>query len=171
MEISQKCLLRQNSQRSSLPAGCCAHLCGMSSTDPHFAEMQCSCWGYRPWKDPWVRPWPAGYTAERLSTPVTCDMNPDVAQRLRVLHTLRGLKVCAEAVRVQINTAGLFYDTRSLRWKKKNQCTYSEFSPVNGSLSVVRLLTWAAMSFSLHLTLFICILYVVTLVFITSTLL
>lgn len=95
-KISLKCLLRQNSQRSSLPAGCCcAHPCAMSSTDPHFAEMQCSCWGYGPWKDPWVRPWPAGYTAERLSTPVTCDMNPDLAHKLRVLHTLRGLKVCA----------------------------------------------------------------------------
>lgn len=94
-KISQKCLLRQNSQRSSLPVGCRSHLCAMSSTDPHFAEMQCSRWGYRPWKDPWVRPWPAGHPAERLSTSVTCDMNPDLAKQLRVLHTARGLKVCS----------------------------------------------------------------------------
>lgn len=32
----------------------------MSSTDPHSAEMQRPCWGQRPWKDPRVRPWPAG---------------------------------------------------------------------------------------------------------------
>lgn len=98
-KISQKCLLRQNSQRSSLPVGCCAHLCAMSSADPHFAEMQCSCWGYRPWKDPWVRPWPAGCTAGCLSTSATCHMNPDRAKQLRVLHTPRGLKVCARRQR------------------------------------------------------------------------